>query len=116
MLPWHPVFLVASLLGCLHLQIPYEHISLLLTCMNLDSLSSSVATNKDSWMQKAVDSKLGRLEGFIKRVKIPIQVFVACGIEGTGDPFRKPKPGMWRLMEQHFNSGIAVDMEQLCIE
>ncbi|KAH9310588.1 hypothetical protein KI387_025623, partial [Taxus chinensis] len=72
-------------------------------------------SNIDRWKnsrQKAVDSKVGRLEGFIKRVEVPIQVFIACGIEGTGDLFRKPKPGMWRLMEQHFNSGISADMEQ----
>lgn len=72
-------------------------------------------SNIDRWKnsrQKAIDSKLGRLEGFIKRVKVPMQVFVACGIEGTGDSFRKPKSGMWRLMERHFNSGIVIDMEQ----
>lgn len=72
-------------------------------------------SNIDRWKnsrQKAVDSKLGRLEGFINRVKVPMQVFVACGIEGTGDAFRKPKSGMWRLMERHFNSGIVIDMEQ----
>uniref|UniRef100_A0A0D6R2Q3 PARP-type domain-containing protein n=1 Tax=Araucaria cunninghamii TaxID=56994 RepID=A0A0D6R2Q3_ARACU len=72
-------------------------------------------SNIERWKnsrQKAIDSKVGRLEGFIKRVKVPMQVFIACGIEGSGDPFRKPKPGMWRLMQRHFNSGIAVDMEQ----
>jgi len=72
-------------------------------------------SNIDRWKnsrQKAVDSNLGRLEGFINRVKVPMQVFVACGIEGTGDAFRKPKSGMWRLMEWHFNSGIVIDMEQ----
>lgn len=44
-----------------------------------------------------------------------MQVFIACGI-GNGeaeDPFRKPKPGMWRIMEKHFNSGISIDMDQL---
>ena len=51
-----------------------------------------------------------------------MQVFIACGLSKSGkaeteskedDPFRKPKPGMWQLMEQHFNSGIAIDMDQL---
>ncbi|PQM33397.1 polynucleotide 3-phosphatase ZDP [Prunus yedoensis var. nudiflora] len=28
------------------------------------------------------------------------------------DPFRKPKPGMWQILEQHFNSGISSDMDQ----
>ncbi|KAK3198641.1 hypothetical protein Dsin_022056 [Dipteronia sinensis] len=74
-------------------------------------------SNIDRWIkqrQKAVDSKIGRLSNFIKRVKVPIQVFIACGI-GNGkaeDPFRKPKPGMWRIMEKHFNSGISIDMDQ----
>jgi len=44
-------------------------------------------------------------------------VFIACGLgknkDQTEDPFRKPKPGMWRLMEEHFNSGIAIDVDQL---
>ncbi|XP_052178370.1 polynucleotide 3'-phosphatase ZDP [Diospyros lotus] len=76
-------------------------------------------SNIDRWKNKrqvAVDSKIGRLSNFIKLVKVPIQVFIACGIgksdSKTDDPFRKPKPGMWHLMEQHFNSGISVDMDQ----
>lgn len=46
-----------------------------------------------------------------------MQVFIACGIgksDGQAeDPFRKPKTGMWQLMEQHLNSGIPIDMDQL---
>jgi len=60
---------------------------------------------------------------------LSIQVFIACGTGKSGkagkkgksgkagteedDPFRKPKPGMWQLMEKHFNSGITIDMDQL---
>ncbi|URE11598.1 Polynucleotide kinase 3 phosphatase [Musa troglodytarum] len=76
-------------------------------------------SNIERWKnkrQQAVDSKIGRLENFIKCVKVPIQVFIACGMgknkDGTDDPFRKPQPGMWKLMEEHFNSSIAVDMDQ----
>ncbi|XP_064969535.1 polynucleotide 3'-phosphatase ZDP-like isoform X1 [Musa acuminata AAA Group] len=76
-------------------------------------------SNIERWKnkrQQAVDSKIGRLENFIKCVKVPIQVFIACGLgknkDGTDDPFRKPQPGMWKLMEEHFNSSIAVDMDQ----
>ncbi|XP_038987109.1 polynucleotide 3'-phosphatase ZDP isoform X2 [Phoenix dactylifera] len=76
-------------------------------------------SNIERWKnkrQQAVDSKIGRLDNFIKHVKVPIQVFIACGLgtskDRTEDPFRKPKPGMWRLMEEHFNSGIAIDMDQ----
>ncbi|KAH9779007.1 polynucleotide 3'-phosphatase ZDP [Citrus sinensis] len=55
--------------------------------------------NIERWKNKrqiAVDSKLGRLNNFIKCVKVPIQVFVACGIASgkAEDPFRKPKPGI----------------------
>lgn len=46
-----------------------------------------------------------------------MQVFIACGVAKSGtqaeDQFRKPKPGMWYLMEQHFNSGIPIDKDQL---
>ena len=42
------------------------------------------------------------------------QVFIACGFDKSGveDPYRKPKAGMWHVMEKHFNSGILVDMDQ----
>ncbi|KAJ1689635.1 hypothetical protein LUZ63_013790 [Rhynchospora breviuscula] len=69
-------------------------------------------SNIDRWKNKrqvAVDSKIGRLENFIKRVEVPIQVFIACGIR---DLFRKPSTGMWTLLKEHFNSGVAIDMHQ----
>lgn len=74
-------------------------------------------SNIERWKNKrqaAVDSKLGRLENFIKLVKVPIQVFIACGLSYgvPEDPFRKPKPGMWKIMEKEFNSGLPVDMNQ----
>lgn len=76
-------------------------------------------SNIERWKNKrqvAVDSKIGRLNNFIKCVKVPIQVFISCGFDKSDgqaeDPFRKPKPGMWRIMEQHFNSGISIDMDQ----
>ncbi|KAL0717222.1 hypothetical protein Bca4012_066544 [Brassica carinata] len=75
-------------------------------------------SNIDRWKNKrqaAVDSKIGRLNSFIKRVEVPIQVFVACGVASSGgkdDLYRKPKPGMWQLMKKHFNSGIEIDMDK----
>ncbi|XP_020239164.1 polynucleotide 3'-phosphatase ZDP [Cajanus cajan] len=77
-------------------------------------------SNIERWKNKrqvAVDSKIGRLNQFIEKVKVPVQVFIACGLGKSGkaqedDLFRKPKPGMWYLMEQHFNSGIAIDIDQ----
>lgn len=53
----------------------------------------------------------------LTRLFILVQVFIACGIGKSGgqteDPFRKPNPGMWHLMDWHFNSGISIDMDQL---
>uniref|UniRef100_A0A7N0TII4 Uncharacterized protein n=1 Tax=Kalanchoe fedtschenkoi TaxID=63787 RepID=A0A7N0TII4_KALFE len=76
-------------------------------------------SNIDRWVKKrqvAVDSKIGRLTNFINCVKVPIQVFIACGLgktrDGVPDAYRKPKPGMWHIMQQHFNSGISADMDQ----
>ncbi|QCD86126.1 polynucleotide 3'-phosphatase ZDP isoform X1 [Vigna unguiculata] len=79
-------------------------------------------SNIERWKNKrqvAVDSKVGRLNNFIERVKVPVQVFIACGVglksgadKKNEDAFRKPKPGMWHLMEQHFNSDIVIDMDQ----
>ncbi|XP_039026843.1 polynucleotide 3'-phosphatase ZDP-like [Hibiscus syriacus] len=76
-------------------------------------------SNIDRWKNKrqvAVDSKIGRLNNFIKQVKVPMQVFIACGIGSSGgkadDPFRKPNTGMWHIMEKNFNSGIPIDMDQ----
>ncbi|ESQ48487.1 hypothetical protein EUTSA_v10020510mg [Eutrema salsugineum] len=75
-------------------------------------------SNIDRWKNKrqaAVDSKIGRLNSFIKRVEVPIQVFIACGVANSGgndDLYRKPRAGMWQLMKKHFNSGIAIDMDK----
>ncbi|XP_062169290.1 polynucleotide 3'-phosphatase ZDP isoform X2 [Alnus glutinosa] len=72
-------------------------------------------SNIERWKNKrqvAVDSKIGRLNNFIKQVK----VFIACGLgessRQAADAFRKPNPGMWHIMEKHFNSGISIDMDQ----
>ncbi|XP_057766424.1 polynucleotide 3'-phosphatase ZDP isoform X2 [Salvia miltiorrhiza] len=74
-------------------------------------------SNIERWKNKrqvAVDSKIGRLNSFIELAKVPIQVFIACGVS-SGQPedlFRKPKPGMWKIMEKEFNSGLPIDMDQ----
>ncbi|KAL6577647.1 hypothetical protein OROMI_009975 [Orobanche minor] len=73
-------------------------------------------SNIERWKNKrqaAVDSKIGRLENFIKLVKVPVQVFIACGLSSCQpeDPFRKPRTGMWKIMEKEFNSGLPVDMD-----
>ncbi|TMW91338.1 hypothetical protein EJD97_014471 [Solanum chilense] len=74
-------------------------------------------SNIERWKksrQAAVDSKIGRLEQFIKVAGVPIQVFIACGLSKIKpeDPFRKPKTGMWNIMKKQFNSGVPIDMDQ----
>eukprot|EP00850_Spirogloea_muscicola_P019581 SM000194S04817 [mRNA] locus=s194:12758:15809:- [translate_table: standard] len=65
-------------------------------------------SNIDRWTksrQKAIDSKLGRLEGFCSKM------FVACGLSNTGDPSRKPGSGMWHIFQGHLNGGVQIDLE-----
>ncbi|KAL0743610.1 hypothetical protein Bca4012_085123 [Brassica carinata] len=87
-------------------------------CLANTSVIFTNESNIDRWKNKrqaAVDSKIGRLNSFIKRVEVPIQVFIACGVASSGgkdDLYRKPKPGMWQLMKKHFNSGIEIDMDK----
>lgn len=72
-------------------------------------------SNIDRWKnsrQKAVDSKIGRLKGFMKLVDAPMQVFISCAKDGTGDLYRKPKHGMWLLLEKHFNNGVLIDKKR----
>ncbi|VFQ97376.1 unnamed protein product [Cuscuta campestris] len=73
-------------------------------------------SNIERWKNKrqtAVGSKIGRLAGFIKLAKVPIQVFIACGFNAsTIDPYRKPNIGMWSLLKNHFNSGLPIDMDK----
>ncbi|XP_040375483.1 polynucleotide 3'-phosphatase ZDP-like isoform X2 [Rosa chinensis] len=48
----------------------------------------------------------------VSDVKDKYKVFIACGTSQGEDPFRKPKPGLWHMLEQHFNSGISIGMKQ----
>ncbi|XP_022877374.1 polynucleotide 3'-phosphatase ZDP isoform X2 [Olea europaea var. sylvestris] len=87
------------------------------TIIFLERVIFTNESNIERWKNKrqaAVDSKIGRLENFIKLVEVPIQVFIACGVNSgqLEDPFRKPKPGMWRIMEKQFNSGLPIDMDR----
>eukprot|EP00246_Nothoceros_aenigmaticus_P014269 TRINITY_DN5338_c0_g1_i1.p1 TRINITY_DN5338_c0_g1~~TRINITY_DN5338_c0_g1_i1.p1 ORF type:complete len:234 (-),score=33.63 TRINITY_DN5338_c0_g1_i1:227-928(-) len=98
--------------------------SLLYTCVpeklesyHNDGFKLVVFTNESNigaWKnsrQKAVDSKVGRLEGLRRVVQAPILVFISCGLARSSDPYRKPAPGMWHLMERHFNEGMPIDKE-----
>ncbi|XP_075079327.1 polynucleotide 3'-phosphatase ZDP isoform X4 [Nicotiana tabacum] len=74
-------------------------------------------SNIERWKnsrQAAVDSKIGRLEQFIKLAGVPFQVFIACGLSNSKpeDPFRKPKIGMWNIMKKQFNFGISIEMDK----
>lgn len=59
-------------------------------------------------LQKTVDKKTGRLVGFANQVGLPIQIFVMM----RKDKFRKPDTGVWHLMADHHNDGIAVTKEE----
>eukprot|EP00898_Chlorokybus_atmophyticus_P006386 jgi/Chlat1/6749/Chrsp50S00502 len=68
--------------------------------------------NIDRWKnsrQKAVDSKVGRLQNFMNSIDVPMQAFVACG--ASGDPFRKPETGMWEYFARHGNGDVAPDLK-----
>uniref|UniRef100_J3L3V1 PARP-type domain-containing protein n=1 Tax=Oryza brachyantha TaxID=4533 RepID=J3L3V1_ORYBR len=103
-------------------SLQYESIPEKLQILYNDGYKLVIFTNESNierWnkkRQQAVDSKIGRLDKFIERVKVPIQVFIACGLgkrkNTPDDPFRKPNTGMWWLMTKHFNSGVAVDMDK----
>ncbi|PPD78067.1 hypothetical protein GOBAR_DD25009 [Gossypium barbadense] len=75
-------------------------------------------------MQVATGSPLKRFLEKHKTLRTALLVVVLFGasmVIGDGvltpaisavDPFRKPKPGLWHIMEKHFNSGIPIDMDQ----
>ncbi|KAI3948061.1 hypothetical protein MKX01_014660, partial [Papaver californicum] len=56
--------------------------------------------------QAAIDSKIGWLKNFIDRVKVPIQVFIACGVESGGN-------GKDLFCTQHWNVEINGAIIQL---
>lgn len=43
-----------------------------------------------------------------QRLEVPCQFFVATG----STEYRKPRTGMWKTLEQKFNDGIAIDINQ----
>ncbi|KAK8264240.1 hypothetical protein V6Z12_D12G096300 [Gossypium hirsutum] len=79
-------------------------------------------------MQVATGSPLKRFLEKHKTLRTALLVVVLFGasmVIGDGvltpaisavDPFRKPKPGLWHIMEKHFNSGIPIDMDHIFIE
>jgi len=72
---------------------------------------------KPETRKKAIDEKLGRLQSFVSKVGIPIQVFIATvkapkneGGEAY-DLYRKPATGMWKFMIESCNDGVKPDMK-----
>lgn len=62
--------------------------------------------------QAGIESKKVTIEDVKKkiqliqqRIEVPIQFFIATG----STIFRKPRTGMWRLLEERFNDGIPID-------
>ncbi|XP_059622603.1 uncharacterized protein F21D5.5 [Phlebotomus argentipes] len=65
--------------------------------------------------QAAISKKKLRIEDFTGKVKrivakinVPVQVFIATG----SGIYRKPMIGMWRTLEEKFNDGIRIDMQE----
>ncbi|GKE71637.1 hypothetical protein Tco_1529709, partial [Tanacetum coccineum] len=50
-------------------------------------------------------------------VDVPIQVFIARGVNKGQEvcPFCKPQPRKWRIMKQHFNSRIQIDIDRFML-
>nr|XP_024377413.1 polynucleotide 3'-phosphatase ZDP-like isoform X2 [Physcomitrium patens] len=98
-------------------KLMYPSIPKILQGYHRDGYKLVVFTNESNierWTksrQKAVDSKVGRLEAFINVVEVPMHVFISCGKEGSGDACRKPSPGMWHLLERHLNGGVPINKE-----
>ncbi|GJP54539.1 hypothetical protein CLOM_g13617, partial [Closterium sp. NIES-68] len=61
--------------------------------------------------QKAIESKIGRLTGFMQTAPdVPMQIFISCGRSHSGDLFRKPEGGLWHLLWRCLNGGVGLDM------
>ena len=54
-----------------------------------------------------VEDFKGKIHNIIRKLNIPVQVFVSTG----KGPYRKPGLGMWKYLTQDANDGIAVDMD-----
>ncbi|CAI5519350.1 unnamed protein product, partial [Closterium sp. Naga37s-1] len=61
---------------------------------------------------KAIESKIGRLNGFMRTVPgVPMQIFISCGRSNSGDLFRKPEGGLWHLLCECGNEERQVEWE-----
>ncbi|CAI5967677.1 unnamed protein product, partial [Closterium sp. NIES-65] len=61
---------------------------------------------------KAIESKIGRLNGFMRAVPgVPMQIFISCGRSNSGDLFRKPEGGLWHLLCECGNEERQVEWE-----
>ncbi|EFA06186.1 Bifunctional polynucleotide phosphatase/kinase-like Protein [Tribolium castaneum] len=50
----------------------------------------------------------GKIEAIIAKLSVPAQVFIATG----KSIYRKPAPGMWNVLSQSKNGGLAIDIEK----
>ncbi|CAH0715595.1 unnamed protein product, partial [Brenthis ino] len=53
-----------------------------------------------------IDDFKKKIEGLVERLNVPVQVFLAAG-KGF---YRKPAPGMWKLLVEKKNDNIPIDM------
>lgn len=52
-----------------------------------------------------VDEVKKKISMIQKRIELPMQFFIACG----SSIYRKPRTGMWSLLEERFNDGMKID-------
>lgn len=71
---------------------------------------SAIGKAKGSF-DKTVAEKKGRLCGFVNKVGLPFQIFVAtAGDTKNPDKYRKPETGMWDFLQKYANQGVPIDM------
>lgn len=77
---------------------------------NIDGFKIVLFTNQAGVSKGKTDlgEWKGKIADILKKVGIPIQVFVSMG-EGIS---RKPAPGMWDIFLNDFNGGVEVDLEK----
>lgn len=66
---------------------------------NQGGISSGKQTVED------IKKKVGLIQ---KRLDVPCQFFIAT----SGSVFRKPRIGMWKQLEENYNNGVKIDMNQ----
>lgn len=57
--------------------------------------------------EKTIAEKVGRFEGFVRKVGLPFLILVATADTKVADKFRKPAPGMWNSASGRLGADAA---------